>query len=892
MTLSAGARLGPYEVVSPLGAGGMGEVYRAKDTRLDREVALKVLPEHLSGSEELRSRFEREAKAISSLQHPHICTLYDVGREGETDFLVMELLEGESLADRLEKGPLPIDQVLKLGIQIADALEKAHGSGIVHRDLKPGNVFVTERGVKLLDFGLAKLHAMGPGSASRTQLGALPTEQLSAPLTSAGMILGTFQYMSPEQLEGKESDARSDLFALGCVLYEMATGKKAFSGSSQASLIGSIMHSSPAPVSSQAPLSPPALDRVIATCLEKDPKNRWHTAHDVRLQLAWIAEGGSQVGLPAPVVAHRKNRERLAWGLAAALAVAVAALAVGYVARAPKPERVARFEVRTPASLLVVGEPKISPDGGQIAFVGVDDQGEGRIWVRSLDALEARPLAGTEGVTSRMRPFWSPDSRFVAFIVDGKLKRVALDGGPAQKICDTPTGADGTWSEKGLILFDGQTNDPIRSCDAAGGVVRTHVAGPEGEAKLQVGWPQFLPGGEKFLYVTFGGKPEENGIRIADADGSDSKLIVDGLSRVEYAEPGYLVFVRETTLVAQRFDPEKGVLSGEPIPLVDGIGVDAQGQAEFSVSRAGVLVYRAGAASSSEFVWLDRKGNRVDAPLAEGELQSFDLSRDGRWLAYQQGGGSDADIWVRDLKRGVSSRFTFEKGGEFGPLFARDGARVIFSRLAEGGTATLVSRALDRTGTDQPIYAPNDPSERFAAGALSPDGRWLYIQRRTGSTAWNLQRLVLGSPAAEPELLVGGELAQVHPQLSPDGRWLAFTSFEAEPPEVYVVGVAGASGRWQVSTRGGFEPAWGPQGDELFYLSMDNRMMRVAVTTGTTFDAGVPEPLFPIALAPLQIRNRYRVAADGERFLVVAPAGQGAAAPMTVVLGWDAALHR
>jgi len=310
------------------------------------------------------------------------------------------------------------------------------------------------------------------------------------------------------------------------------------------------------------------------------------------------------------------------------------------------------------------------------------------------------------------------------------------------------------------------------------------------------------------------------------------------------------------------------------------------------VSRAGVLVYRAGAASSSEYVWLDRKGNRVDAPLVEGELYAFDLSRDGRWLAYQQGNGSDADIWVRDLKRGVSSRFTFEKSGEFSPLFARDSARVLFGRLADGAPGTLVSRALDRTGADEPVFTPTDLTERAGAGALSPDGRSLYLQRRLGSAPWGLYRLELGRPGGAPVPVVVAEQAQVHPQLSPDGRWLAFTSFEAEPPEVYVVGVAGASGRWQVSTRGGIEPAWGPRGDELFYLSMDNRMMRVAVSTGATFDAGVPEPLFPIALAPLQIRNRYRLSVDGERFLVVAPAGQGTAAPMTVVLGWDAALGR
>jgi hypothetical protein len=567
----------------------MGEVYRAKDTRLDRSVALKILSDHLSASEEVRQRFEREAKAISSLQHPNICTLYDVGREGEMDFLVMELLEGESLADRIAKGPLPIEEVLRLGIQIADALEKAHTAGIVHRDLKPGNVFVTDRGVKLLDFGLAKLHAASGPQSSRTQMGQLPTEQLSAPLTSAGMILGTFQYMSPEQLEGKESDARSDLFALGCVLYEMATGKKAFSGTSQASLIGSIMSGTPPPVSSIAPMSPPALDRVISTCLAKDPKERWHTAHDVRLQLAWIAEGGSQIGLPAPVVQHRKNRERLAWALASALGVVAAAALAGYLRRAPAAPLVGRFEIPQPAKLLSVGEPKLSPDGKHVAFAAVDDKGATQIWLRSLDALEARPLAGSEGTTTRIRPFWSPDSRFVAFIADGKLKKLPIDGGPAQKVCDAPTGADGTWSEGGTILFDGQPNDPIIECPAAGGVAKPLVTRVEGESGYQVAWPQFLPGGKRFLYVGWGGKEGVNGIRIASADGKDDRLVVDGLSRVEYAPPGYLVFVRDSTLVAQRFDVDAGQLAGEPLPIVDGIGVDANGQAEFSVSRAGLI---------------------------------------------------------------------------------------------------------------------------------------------------------------------------------------------------------------------------------------------------------------------------------------------------------------
>ncbi|HSM14923.1 MAG TPA: hypothetical protein VLA66_12730, partial [Thermoanaerobaculia bacterium] len=601
--------------------------------------------------------------------------------------------------------------------------------------------------------------------------------------------------------------------------------------------------------------------------------------------------GGSQVGVPAPVAAHRKNRERLAWGVAAALAAAAAALAVGFAARAPRPERVARFELRTPAELLVVGEPKISPDGNHVAFVGVDEKSVAKVWVRSLDSLVARPIAGTEGTSSRVRPFWSPDSRYLAFIAEGKLKKVPLDGGPAQKVCDAPTGADGTWSERGLILFDGQPNDPIQACDAAGGVARTLVARVEGDNGYQVAWPQFLPGGEKFLFVTFGGKEAESGIRIANADGTDPKLVVGGLSRVEYAPPGHLVFVRETTLVAQRFEPGAGVLTGEPIPIVDGIGVDSNGQAEFSVARAGVLVYRAGAASSSEYVWFDRRGNRVEGALAAGELQSFDLSPDGRWLAYQVGTGSDADLWVRDLRRGVSSRFTFEKTGEFAPLFSRDGSRILFTRGGGSEPPRVVSRALDRTGADETLLTASDASERFAPADLTPDSRVLYLIHRPAGGTWGVYRWRLGA-GAEIEPVATAEAFIVQPRLSPDSRWLAFTSYESEPPEVYVVGVGGGAGRWQVSTRGGSDPEWGPDGRELFYVSLENRLMRVAVTTGAVFDAGVPEPLFQLALSPITTRNHYRVTADGERFLAVVPAGQGAAAPMTVVLGWDAALAR
>ncbi|HLN58315.1 MAG TPA: protein kinase, partial [Thermoanaerobaculia bacterium] len=562
MTLAAGSRLGPYEIQAAIGAGGMGEVYRARDTRLERTVAVKVLPEHLTSNEDLRQRFEREAKTISQLSHPHICALYDVGREGDRDFLVMEYLEGETLAARLDKGALPSEQLLRYGIEIADALDKAHRQGIVHRDLKPGNVMLTKTGVKLLDFGLAKFQA-GAREKAISEVSRLATQaQASQPLTERGTVLGTFQYMAPEQLEGGEADSRSDIFAFGAVLYEMATGRKAFSGKSQASLIGSILRDDPASVNEIAPMTPPALNRVIKTCLAKDPEDRFQTAHDAKLQLQWIAEGGSQAGLPAPVAARRKSRERLAWGVAAAAIVAAVLFGAGYVRRAPPKASPIRFEIPTPEGVTLIDAPKISPDGKLLAFNASDSSGRSRIWVRPLSALTAQPLAGTEGAA---RPFWSPDSRFLGFFADGKLKKIEVSGGPPQKICDYPTGADGSWSPAGIILFDGRAADPIQRVSAEGGTPAVVVKADASRKETAVGWPEFLPDGRHFLYMAQGQKTEDHTYRIGSLDSTESRALASAQSLVTYAPPGHLLFVRESTLVAQPFDAKAMKTTGEPV---------------------------------------------------------------------------------------------------------------------------------------------------------------------------------------------------------------------------------------------------------------------------------------------------------------------------------------
>ena len=568
MTLSTGTRLGPYEVLSPLGAGGMGEVYKAKDTRLERTVAVKVLPSHLSSSDEVRQRFEREAKTISQLSHPHICALYDVGNQDGVEYLVMEYLEGETLADRLLKGALPAEQTLRYGIEIADALDKAHRQGIIHRDLKPGNVMLTKSGVKLLDFGLARV--ITPPSEP-SALTSFPTVA-GSPLTREGTILGTFQYMAPEQLEGKEADVRTDIFSFGAVLYEMATGRKAFSGTSQASLISAIMKEEPAPIATLQPMTPPALERVVRTCLAKDAEDRFQTAHDAKLQLQWMAEAGSAAGVPAPVVARRKNRERLAWTAFAIAAVAAALFAAGYLRRAPRPERGIRATLPFPEKMFL-GELALSPDGNRLAFTAGKIGMEPALWVRSLDGSSAQPVAGAENAYF---PFWSPDSRSVGFFADGKLKRVDASGGAILTVCDAQRGVGGTWNRDGTIVFAPAPTSALYRVAAGGGkpVPVTKLDASRHEAAHR--YPQFLPDGRHFLYMAgnLGGATDDpaNAIRVGSLDGSVDKVLVRTLSNAGYAS-GYLLYGREGTLLAQRFDTSKLEVRGEPVPAVPKIGL-------------------------------------------------------------------------------------------------------------------------------------------------------------------------------------------------------------------------------------------------------------------------------------------------------------------------------
>ena len=659
MTIAAGTRLGSFEILSLLGAGGMGEVYRAKDLKLDRDVAIKVIPEDFLEGEENKQRFEREARVLASLNHPGIAAIYSFeeipssssssSSSAPRHLIVMELVEGETMSARLAKGPIPLEQLLPIGTQIADALDRAHRQGIVHRDLKPANVMLTKSGVKLLDFGLAK--TLAP-QAAPTGLTSLPTMASPQHLTQQGTILGTFQYMSPEQLEGSEADARSDIFAFGAVLFEMATGRRAFDGKSQASLIGSILKDTPPPASSIAPMTPPALDRVIGTCLAKDPDDRFQTAHDVRLQLQWIAEGGSQAGVPAPVVQRRRSRERLAWTIAAAALVAAAGLSAIVVRAARKPERILRSSLPPPEGTNFwleangPGPVVVSPDGRQVAFTAADAAGKINLYVRALDAREARMLSGTEAA---MYPFWSPDGRSLGFFTSGKLKTIEASGGSPQTICGAPEGKGATWSPAGVIVFTPGPTSPLFKVSEKGGETAavTKIDASRGDDSHR--HPRFLPDGKHFLYVARSVKTGSEGhyVVAASLDGGVDKVLLRSPAAAVYAS-GHLLYLRETTLMARPFDAARLAFTGDAFPVAEKILMPAIGTAigVFSASQNGILAYQtARGETAARLQWFTRDG-KPDGTLGD----PADFKRGASLAGRQAGRGDHPGPGDRDVR--------------------------------------------------------------------------------------------------------------------------------------------------------------------------------------------------------------------------------------------------
>ncbi len=870
MSLSRGARLGPYEISEAVGEGGMGDVYRAHDTRLDRDVAVKTIKGPFS------ERFEREARAISALNHPNICTLYDVGQHEGSGYLVMEYIDGKPVA-----GPLPVEQAIGYGIQICEALHAAHRKGIVHRDLKPANILLTKQGVKLLDFGLAKLSSTSHSGVLPGTSGGSAEQATVAALTGAHTVVGTPQYMAPEQIEGREVDARTDIFAFGCVLYELLTGQRPFDGKTASAVMAAILATKPKPIEELVPLAPPALERVVTRCLAKDPDDRWQTARDVAAELQWVSQGGSKVGLPAVVTGRRRLREGVAWAACGITALTALAFGVAWARRAPEPPAIVRFPLVTPASLSNPSPPIASPDGRKIAFAA-DSEGKRMIWIRTLDAIDPRPLPGTEGV---LRPFWAPDSRFLAFFAGGKLKKVDISGGPSQTICDSVNGADGSWSTEGVILFDGRGTDPIWRVPAIGGAPTIEVSVDQKRGIFGVGWPEFLPDGRRFLYMKIGENSQEQVLMVGTLDSKDPKPLFKVTSRVLYADPGYLLFVREHTLVAQKFDSDSLELDGEAIPLGEGLGVDDVGLASFSVSRNGLLAFRAGELQGRRLLWLDRQGQATPAIDAIGEYANAALSPDGKRLAYDVIGIGGADLWIRDLTRGVNSRFTFEAPDELVPQWSPDGRRIAFTSRAKGPGDLYVK---DASGTREAEPMLVSPDEKYISD-WSRDGRYLLYTARAGdATGWDIFALPLEGDR-KPIPLVRTKFNELFATLSPDGKFIAYHSNESGRPEIYVQEFPEARNKWQVSTEGGTSAFWRADGRELFYRNA-GRVMAVAVQTGDSFTVGSPQQLFETRFANLTVRSVYRPTLDGQRFLALAPLARDAERPASVVLNWTTAL--
>jgi serine/threonine protein kinase len=891
MTLPAGSRLGPYEVLAPLGAGGMGEVYKARDTRLERTVAIKVLPTHMSASPEVRQRFEREAKTISQLSHPHICALYDVGSHEGTEYLVMELLEGETLAARLTKGALQLEQTLRFGQEIADALDKAHRQGIVHRDLKPGNVMLTKSGVKLLDFGLAK--AMAP-AAPRSSLTSLPTQQ---GLTQEGTILGTFQYMSPEQLEGQEADARTDIFAFGATLYEMATGQKAFSGASQASLISAIMQNDPPPISSVQPMSPPAFDRVVKTCLAKDPEDRWQSAADIKRELRWIAEGSaSQSGVASPVVTRRKSRERIAWGMAAA-AFFVAAAAVLWAARfggRAAPAHPMRSSIVLPDKTALRGVA-ISPDGRNILVVARDSSGKNLLFIRATDSLSVKPLPGTENPSF---PFWSPDSRYIGFFADGKLKKIDTSGGPPQTLCEAPLGRGGTWSQEGVIIYSPVVDGALYRVSISGGIPTpiTRLDRARGETSHR--WPFFLPDGRRFLYLvaSFGSGEERQkmGIYLGSLDSKEERFLLPAKSPMAYVSPGYLLFLRERNLVAQPVDEKSLRTTGDTILLAEQVQYFPQtANALFSASESGLLVYSAEApAVLSKLTWLDRSGRETGFLGTPGDQANPRISPDGTRVALDiiDHQTENMDIWIYRATGGVATRITADPAFDSVPVWSPDGSRIFFTSLRQK-TGDLYQRSSSGAGSEEALL--HSDRTKYVTDC-SPDGKYILYRAIDAESNFELWLLPVDGDR-KPVPYLKSTFGVSHGQFSPDGRWVAYASNESGKWEISVAPFPGPGGNWKVSSSGGTEPRWRRDGKELFYLAPDGKLMAVEVKAAPTFEAGAATPLFQtrrrVAVSSTDMFS-YDVTADGQRFLVSTDVSEVTTTPLTAVFNWTAELKK
>jgi Tol biopolymer transport system component len=905
MTLAAGTRLGTFEILDIVGAGGMGEVYRARDTRLERTVAIKVLPVHWADDREMKQRFEREAQAIASLSHPNICTLHDIGHHSPSagapaiDFLVMEYLDGETLAQRLERGAVELDEAVRIGIAIADALDKAHRRGVTHRDLKPGNVFLVRgRGssdppiVKLLDFGLAKIRggttAPGSGSPAPVIVSALPT---NPQLTAHGMILGTLQYMAPEQLEGLEADARTDIFAFGVVMHEMISGKKTFEGKSRVLLMSAIVTAEPPPLSAVQPASSPALDQIVKTCLMKDPADRWQTSRDLLAELQWIAAGGAD----AIAVKTSSTRQRF-WtkaslpltGAAVVLVLAGAFLLANGLRRPVADEELrVRIPIQLSAESLQQVAPAafdgsnfaIAPDGRTLAFVARGGAADPlTIYVRPLASVTPQKLPGTEDASQL---FWSADSRSIAFVSGGKLKKVEATGGPPQDICSVADFWGGDWNSSGVIAF-GSSKGLFR-VSAQGGTPEALTTPQAPESGHY--WPRFLPDGRRFLYLAWSGQPTGRAIFAGSLDSKERTKVIASESKAAYAEPGYVLFRRESAVYAQRFDVKTLRVSGEPIRVADGVtSAGSVGQGNFSVSSAGPLVYYFGAAGPGagpqtdsadwQMAWVDRVGGQVGVVGPPGPYRGVELSPDGTRIATHKHESAGGDIFVIE-PRGAMTRLTFDASRHNSmPLWSPDGTRIVYSSLQKGKWG-LYRTLSNGSGTEELLFESDLPK---APMSWSPDGKLIVFWVQDPKNGGDLWVLPLEGDK-KPEPFLATPYNESHAQISPDGKWIAYASNSTGGrTEVYVRPFPSGSGVYQISTNGGDWPRWNRDGKELLFHALGTGAFVAAILTapingsGAAFEATDPKEVVRTAALNLPHSggdyHTYGLHPDGKRMLV------------------------
>ncbi len=906
----AGQALGHYQILSLLGRGGMGEVWRALDQRLAREVAVKVLPAKFASDAELLKRFEQEARAAGMLNHPNILTIYDIGTQAGAPYIVSELLEGEELRAELNGGSLPTRKAVDYAIQTARGLAAAHEKGVVHRDLKPENLFVTRDGrVKILDFGLAKLKEKsgrvgewGNGGAGEWEKrrAASPTPPLphspAPPLTSPGVVLGTVGYMSPEQARGLEADARTDIFALGAILYEMLAGRRAFQGESAIETMNAILREEPPELETTSGKIAPQLDLIVRRCLAKQPEQRFQSASDLGFalqSLSSMATSQAAVSGEQKAISHRVRRERLIWIAATALCalslIALLPFAIAYFRSAPAASVATRSSILLPEKL-VVGSIAVSPDGGHLAFTATDADGKRLLWLRPLDSLVAKSLPGTEDARY---PFWSPDSHFIGFFAHDKLKKIDLVGSLVEPLCNVsgPGIRGGAWNQAGTIIFtSGAVSEPLYRVPAAGGEPTQVAALDRTSGQTAYRFPQFLPDGRRFLYYVRSSRAESRGVYVGSLDGGPPKRITDSDSQAVYAPPGWLLFMREGSLMAQQFDANTLELAGQASTVAEQLAfVRDSVEAYFSVSEGGALIYRSGGASKTRLIWMDRNGRQIGSPTPSGQYDVPRLSPDEKRVATFRFDphSKNRDVWLFDLASGRDQRLTFDPASDLFPVWSPDGSAVVFGS-DKGGRRGLYTKQASGVGDEELLWQAERGVVPFD---WSADGRFILFSMSDQQTKLDLWILPLSE--RKPFAFLRSPSNERGGAFSPDSRWVAYVSDETGTDQVYVQSLPPSGGQWQISTSGGAVPRWRRAGREVFFQSPDNKLMAVEVkASAASFEAGAPKALFEMPPLFVNTTYRYDVSADGQRFLILTSVEESAQTPLTVVTNWTAGLKK